>query len=93
MIDANTIYNLDDASTNGHINRNIRASMSLIDMAKPYLVIDSIVEDKNKVDTIEVTFKINGCVTANDVSAKLNGQSSRVFSDSASGVDYCNHSN
>ena len=43
-----SIYNLQaDSETNGHINRNIRSCMALIDLAKPYLVIETLKQNNN----------------------------------------------
>lgn len=51
-----------DSKYNGHINRNIRAVIALIDMAKPYVVIESVEQKGNE---LEVAFKINGCSEIN----------------------------
>jgi len=37
QVDIGSIMNMDNSSSNGHINRNIRASLALIEMAKPYI--------------------------------------------------------
>jgi hypothetical protein len=58
-----SIYNMSSAY-NGHMNRNIRTQLALIDAAKPYVSILTVVLlSKNNV--LEVTFKINGCSQIN----------------------------
>lgn len=55
-----------DVKYDGHINRNIRVAMALIDMTKPYIDMISYnitpQEDKQN-----ITFQVNGCKTLNEV--------------------------
>ena len=50
----------------GHINRNIRAAMALIDLTKPYIWVKS-AKYLEKTDQVEVLFKINGCINITEV--------------------------
>ena len=63
------MYNLYD----GHINRNIRAALTMIDMSKPYYVVDSI-KRVGTTDTVEVTFKVNGCIDLDMASVQIGNQ-------------------
>lgn len=57
----------------GHINRNIRAALTMIDMSKPYYVVDSI-KRIGTTNTVEVTFKVNGCVDLDEASVEIGNQ-------------------
>ena len=50
----------------GHINRNLRASMALIDMAKPYIKVTQSKQTKTQID---LKFIVKGCITVD--SAKV----------------------
>jgi hypothetical protein len=61
QVDTASIMNMEDSLTNGHINRNIRASLVLIEMAKPYIDVYSIGQTKNS-NQLELTFRVQGCI-------------------------------
>ena len=62
--------------------------MTMIDMAKPYIFVESVkkikVEGK---DHLQVEFKLNGCVNVTEVSYTINGTDTQVLSTQG----YCNH--
>ena len=60
-------YNLYD----GHINRNIRAAMALIDLSKPYIWIKRATHIV-KTDQVEVLFTVNGCINITEVNVYVN---------------------
>jgi hypothetical protein len=82
MIAPDSIYSKVDLKTNGHINRNIRAAMTMIDMAKPYVVVISVTEGTSssssststRSGSAKVTFKINGCRTLDSVTIRIDGE-------------------
>ena len=48
-----------EAGFNGHINRNIRLAMALIDMSKPYIFIERILSLKIEgEDMLQIEFKL-----------------------------------
>ena len=47
--------------------------MALIDLAKPYIRVVGITFFEEN-STVEVTFKVNGCIQINEVSALLDGE-------------------
>ena len=50
----------------GHINRNIRLAMTLIDMTKPYIFVERILRIKIEgLDALQIDFKLNGCAVIN----------------------------
>ena len=71
----------------GHINRNIRLAMALIDMAKPYLSVARVEELEG--GRREITFTVNGCAWINEVSYSINGQQKQVQATTGN----CNHVN
>ena len=82
-------YNLYD----GHINRNIRAAMAMIDLTKPYIWVTRATYIK-ETDQVEVKFKINGCINITEVSVVVNGGSSdaeNYLLANATDETYCNH--
>jgi len=54
----------------GHINRNIRLATAMIDFSKPYIYVESIVQEH---ENIKVSFKVNGCGSVNQVYFEING--------------------
>jgi len=48
----------------GHIPRNVRVSLSLIDLAAPYINIRSVSRNKDQ-ESVYVEWKIGGAVTVN----------------------------
>lgn len=56
----------------GHINRNIRLALSLIDQSKPYIEVVSFNQSKES-DALTVTWKVNGCKTLNEARVIVNG--------------------
>lgn len=84
-VDLRSIYDTDMYNLcDGHINRNIRAALTMIDMSKPYIVVDSI-QRVGTTDTVEVTFRVNGCVDINQASVQLDNSKSFLLVDG-----YCN---
>ena len=58
----------------GHINRNIRLAMALIDMAKPYIHIERITKiTVDGTDKLSIDFNINGCIDIAQVYWTQNG--------------------
>ena len=50
----------------GHINRNIRLAMTVIDMSKPYIFIERILRIKIEgINALQIDFKLNGCAAVN----------------------------
>lgn len=56
----------------GHINRNIRLALSLIDQSKPYIEVVSFNQSRES-DALTVTWKVNGCKTLNEARVIVNG--------------------
>ena len=54
----------------GHINRNIRLAIAMIDTAKPYI---EIVKTKESEEKIEITWQVNGCFKLNEARIVING--------------------
>lgn len=54
----------------GHVNRNIRLALALIDLSKPYIEITSYKESDGKV---EITWQVNGCYKLNEARIVVNG--------------------
>ena len=79
-------YNLFD----GHINRNIRAAISMIDLTAPYIWLTrgTYIEVTNQV---EVAFKVNGCIDITEVSVIVNGETAQLASATDEVDIYCNH--
>ena len=89
-----------DAGFDGHINRNIRLAMTLIDMSKPYIMVDRIFKIKiDGLDQLQIEFKLYGCVNVTNVSYTVNDTETVLFelpSIPAPDVDlsslrYCNY--
>lgn len=78
-------YNLYD----GHINRNIRAAMALIDLTKPYIWVKS-AKYLEKTDQVEVLFKINGCINITEVNVQVNDDIRYQLANTTDET-YCNH--
>ena len=77
-----------EAGYDGHINRNIRLAMAMIDMTKPYIMVDRILSIKiDGEDFLQIEFKLNGCVSVEEVSYHLNGVKELIDSTDS----YCNH--
>ena len=77
-----------EAGYDGHINRNIRLAMAMIDMTKPYIMVDRILSIKiDGEDFLQIEFKLNGCVSIEEVSYHLNGVKELIDSTDS----YCNH--
>lgn len=75
-----------ESKYNGHINRNIRVQLALIDMAKPYVQITQVTQLKS--GQMEVKFQINGCTKIDSVTASVN-QTSALISQT---TGFCNWS-
>ena len=89
-MDKKSIY--DDVTYNlydGHINRNIRAAMAMIDLTKPYIWVTRATYIK-ETDQVEVKFKINGCINITEVSVAVNSSSNYILAN-ATDETYCNH--
>lgn len=77
-----------DAEYDGHINRNIRLAMALIDMTKPYILIERIISIKVEGnDMLQIEFKLNGCIDVQEVFFTRNGVKETIDSTDA----YCNY--
>lgn len=62
--------------------------MALIDMTKPYIMVDKIQKIKIEgKDHLQVEFKLNGCVNVTEVSYSINGTAPIVLTTSG----YCNY--
>ena len=72
----------------GHMNRNIRLAMTMIDMSKPYVYVQGIEEIENGGKDLHylVSFTVNGCATINEVSYTLNSHDRQVLAYTG----YCN---
>ena len=77
-------YNLYD----GHINRNIRAAMAMIDLTKPYIWVTRATYIK-ETDQVEVKFKINGCINITEASVITNGERTVIVTEDDNNV--CNY--
>lgn len=60
------------SSYDGHINRNIRLAMSLIEISKPYIEVESITNINDY--EIEVIWKVNGCYQINEARVRINNE-------------------
>jgi spore germination protein GerM len=72
---------------NGLINRNLRLGIAMIDMSKPYIMVEKI--EKVRIEgseRLQVEFTLNGCVNVTQVSFSINGQTQILNTDG-----YCNH--
>ena len=81
-------YNLYD----GHINRNIRAAMALIDLSRPYIWVKRATRII-KTGQVEVLFTINGCINITEVNVTVNDNTTDTIHTLANITDetYCNH--
>ena len=80
-----------DQKFNGHINRNIRAILALVDSAKPYVEIVGVKETSD--NKVEVTFQVNGCSEINALKVVQNNQpQSFTSSPPMQPLGYCNWS-
>jgi len=61
-----------DGNVDGHINRNIRIAMTIIEMSKPYIEVVSYVEKDD--EKIEITWRVNGCFTLNEARFIVNDE-------------------
>lgn len=78
-VDIRSVYDKDPYNLcDGHINRNIRAALAMIDMSKPYVVVDSI-QRVGDTDSVEVLFRVNGCVNLDQVSLTINDQTQTIL--------------
>lgn len=68
----------------GHINRNIRLALALIDLSLPTI---EIVEQTETNDLLEITWRVNGCHTLNEARAIINGAATPVLM----GEGFCNY--
>ena len=64
--------------------------MALIDLARPYIVVDGITFYEENA-TVEVTFKVNGCIHITEVSAFLDGERKMLATEGDKHV--CNYLN
>ena len=78
-------YNLFD----GHINRNIRAAMAVIDLAKPYIWVTRATHIP-ATDQVEFKFQINGCINITEVSVVINSTTSYQLANETDET-YCNY--
>ena len=81
QVDKVSIY--DEVPTHlydGHINRNIRAAIAMIDLTKPYIWVKRVAYIK-ATDQVEVEFSVNGCITITEVSVVVNGESTQITVD------------
>lgn len=69
---------------NGHINRNIRAILTMADLSKPYIVHTM---KKVTLDSAEVTFKVNGCIDLDYAGAIINDYTTIQLESKG----FCNH--
>ena len=60
LISKESIMIKNDSFYDGHINRNIRASLALIESTKPYIKVVGIRNVSNS-DKIEIKWVVNGC--------------------------------
>ena len=67
-------YNLYD----GHINRNIRAAMALIDLSRPYIWVKRATRII-KTGQVEVLFTINGCINITEVNVAVNNNENTTY--------------
>ena len=67
-------YNLYD----GHINRNIRAAMALIDLSRPYIWVKRATRII-KTGQVEVLFTINGCINITEVNVTVNDNENTTY--------------
>ena len=67
-------YNLYD----GHINRNIRAAMALIDLSRPYIWVKRATRII-KTGQVEVLFTINGCINITEVNVAVNDNENTTY--------------
>ena len=73
---------------NGLINRNIRLAMTMIDISKPYIFVETIKKIKVEgQDLLQVEFQLNGCINITEVSYTIND--TKVQLNSTGG--FCNH--
>jgi hypothetical protein len=54
----------------GHINRNIRLALTILEMSKPYIEIVSYIEKAD--NKVEIKWRVNGCYTINEARALVN---------------------
>ncbi|CDW79494.1 zinc carboxypeptidase family protein [Stylonychia lemnae] len=71
----------------GHINRNIRLALAIIDLSKPYIDIVSYKELEN--NQVELIWKVNGCHTLNQARTIINGVKEEMIEAGASTT--CNY--
>ena len=68
----------------GHINRNIRLSVAMIDLSKPYIYLHEV--SMTNSGSLVVKFALNGCIKADYVGAIIGGELQEI----ATGAS-CNH--
>jgi len=61
-----------DGIHDGHINRNIRLALAIIDLSQPYIFITKY--DERDDDTVQITWQVNGCHTLNEARVYVDGQ-------------------
>ena len=73
---------------NGHINRNIRASMALIIMAKPFIYWEKNTQDRTKV---ALSFTIKGCIKIDSLVVEFWDKNGWLIKKIDYGEDYCEY--
>jgi len=62
-----------NSPTDGHVNRNIRLALALIDLSKPSIEIVSYSSSDESGEKITVKWRVNGCHTLEEAYALVNG--------------------
>lgn len=73
-----------DRQHDGHINRNIRLALALIDLTLPTI---EIVSSTTEGDSVDITWRVNGCYALNEARAIINGVAKSVLE----GEGRCNY--
>jgi hypothetical protein len=71
----------------GEVNKNIRASLALMEMTKPYIEINEVSPPESK--EIKVTFTISGCLQLDPLSILLKDKSNNTITSQPLPSDYC----
>jgi hypothetical protein len=88
--DRNSVYDTSkEHKHNGQINKNLRTTLQMIDMAKPYISVQSVNRRKGST-LLEVEFTVEGCSEIDSVEARTPNETLSVQSDMDQ-VGYCKY--